>query len=224
MDATLYTVWRPKNIVIIIILTVLINAILFMGLPALTRIADRDRNTKIVSQYMLTARETPKPHEDPKEKKLRRKALKQIPTPKIPSASQRKLDAPKFAFDTGEGSIDGLAVSIMSTEGMDINMDDFAFSLKDVDTPPRAIRTPPVNYPFKAKSEGLEGRIFVRIRVGVDGKATNIKAKRAEPPEVLEDFREEAEKAVARYRFEPARLGGEAVPVWALQPIVFELF
>ena len=222
MDATLYTVWRPKHIVIIVIITVVINAMLFMGLPALTRIADRDRDTKLDTRYMLTARETPKPHEDPKEKKLRRKELKQIPTPKTASVSQRKLDTPKFAFDTDASSIDGLAVSVMPNEGIDINMDNFAFSLKDVDVPPRAIRTPPVNYPYKAKSEGLEGRVFVRIRVGVDGKATNIKAKRAEPPEVLEDFREEAEKAVARYRFEPAR--GEAVPVWALQPIVFELY
>lgn len=207
----------------IIMLTAVINAILFMGLPALTRIAERDRNTKIDTQYMITARETPKPPEDPKEKKLRRKELKQIPRPKMASASRQKLDSPKFAFDTNAGGVDGLAVAMMSTEGMDIDMDDFAFSLNDVDSPPRAIRTTPVNYPFKAMSEGLEGRVFVRIRIGVDGKPTNIKAKKAEPPEVLEDFREEAEKAVAKYRFEPARLGGEAVPVWAVQPIVFEL-
>jgi protein TonB len=194
-----------------------------MGLPALTRMADRDRDNKKKTQYMITARETPKPHEDPKEKKLRRKELKQIPKPKMASASQQKLDTLKFAFDTSAGSVDGLAVSVVQAEGIDINMDDFGFTIGDVDTPPRVIRAPPVNYPFKAMSEGLEGRVFVRIRVGVDGKATNIEAKRAEPPEVLEDFREEAEKAVARYRFEPARLGGEAVPVWALQPIVFEL-
>lgn len=223
MDSTLNNTWRPKNIIIIVIITVLINTLLFMGLPALTRIANRDRDTRKDTEYMLTARETPKPHEDLKEKRLRRKELKQIPKPKMASVSQRKLDTPKFAFDTSAGGVDGLAVAMMSTEGMDIDMDDFAFSLKDVDSPPRAIRTPPVNYPFAAKSKGLEGRVLVRIRVGVDGKATNIKAIRAEPPEVLEDFREEAEKAVARYRFEPARIGGEAVPVWALQPIAFEL-
>lgn len=223
MDTTLYTVWRPKNIVIIVILTVLINAILFMGLPALTRIADRGRDTKIDTEYMLTARETPKPSEEVKEKKLRRKELKQIPKPKMASASQRKSDAPKFAFDTSTGGVGGLEVAMMSTEGMDIDVGDLTFSLGDVDAPPRAIRTPPVNPPYKAVSKGLTGRVFVSIRVGVDGKATNIKAKRAEPPEVLEVFREAAEKGVARYRFEPARLGGEAVPVWAVQPINFEL-
>jgi periplasmic protein TonB len=92
-----------------------------------------------------------------------------------------------------------------------------------VDSPPRVIRAPPVSPPYEAVSKGLAGRVYVRVRVGIDGKATNIEAKRAEPPEVLEVFKETAEKAVARYRFEPARLGGEAVPVWAMQPITFEL-
>lgn len=223
MDITVYTVWRPKNICIMLISTLVINALLFMGLPALTRIADRDRNTRTVTQYMLTARETPKPHEEQKEKKLRQKELKQIPATKMTDVSQQKPDTQKFSFDTSAGSADGLVVEMVSPKGLDINTDDLTFSLKDVDAPPRVIRAPPVNYPFKAMSQGLEGRVFVRIRVGVDGKATNIKAERAEPPEVLDDFRDEAEKAVSRYRFEPARLGGEAVPVWAMQPIVFAL-
>ena len=223
MDSTLYTVWRPKNILIIVFFTLLINAVLFMGLPALTHIADRDHETRRETQYMITAHEAPKPHEDAKEKKLRREELKQIPKTKMDSALQRNPDAPKFAFDTSAGGVDGLAVETMSTEKMDIETGDLTFSLKDVDSPPRVIRAPPVNYPFKAMNKGLEGRVFVHIRIGIDGKATNIEAKRAEPPEVLDDFREEAEKAVARYRFEPARLGGEAVPVWAMQPIVFEM-
>jgi TonB family protein len=139
------------------------------------------------------------------------------------SVSQQKLDTPKFAFDSSAGSAGGLEISMATPEGMEIDMGDFAFSLNDVDTPPRAIRTPPVIYPFAAKQKGLKGKVYVRIRVGVDGKATNIKATRSVPPEVLEDFREAAENAVARYRFAPARIGGEAVPVWASQPILFEL-
>ena len=223
MESTLYTVWRPRNITIIVVITVAINTILFMGLPALTHIADRKRETRPDTQYMLTAREAPKPREEQKEKRLRREELKQIPAPKMTSISQQKSDSPKFAFDTGTGGIDGLAVQMASPRGMDISTDDLTFSLKDVDAPPRVISAPPVNYPFSAMSKGLEGRVFVKIRIGVDGKPTNIRAERAEPPEVLKEFREEAEKAVARYRFEPARLGGEAVPVWAVQPIVFSL-
>lgn len=224
MDSTLYSVWRPKNIAVIVVLTVFINALLFMGLPALTRMADRERDTKTETSYMLTSRNAPKPSEDAKEKRLRHKELKQIPKPKMASASQQKTDAPKFIFDTGESAVDGLAVDVAPPEGMNIDMGDLTFSLGDVDSPPRVIRAPPVNPPYSAVSKGLTGRVFVRVRVGVDGRATNIKAIRAEPPEVLEIFGETAEKGVARYRFEPARLGGESVPVWAVQPINFELY
>ena len=223
MDTTLYTVWRPKNIVIIVVSTIVINALLFMGLPILTRIADRERNTRVETQYMITARDAPKPHEAQREKRLRQKELKQIPKPIMASVSQQKLDTPKFAFDTSADGAGGLEVSVATTEGMNIDVGDLTFSIADVDAPPRVIRSYPVNYPYGAMSKGLTGRVFVQIRVGVDGKASNIKAKRAEPPEVLEVFKEEAEEAVAKYRFEPARLGGEAVPVWAMQPINFDL-
>ena len=223
MYTTLYTVWRPKNIAVIVVLTVLINALLFMGLPALTRIAEREREKKSESNYMLTSREDPKPIEDAKEKRLRQKELKQIPKPKMSSVSQQKMDTLKFVFDENAGSVDGLAVNVPRAEGMDIDVGDLTFSLRDVDTPPRVVRPYPVNYPYGAMNKGLRGKVFVKIRVGVDGKATNIEAKRAEPPDVLEVFGEAAEEAVARYRFEPARLGGEAVPVWAWQPISFDV-
>lgn len=224
MDSTMYSVWRPKNIIIIVILTVVINALLFMGLPALTRIADREREKKTDTSYMLTSRDAPKPTEDAKEKRLRRKELKQIPKPKVMSASQQKMDSPKFVFDTSASAVGGLEITMSTAEGMDIDVGDLTFSLGDVDSPPRVIHAPPVNPPYSAVSRGITGKVYVRVRVGVDGKPTNIKAKRAEPPEVLEVFAETAEKGVARYRFEPARLGGEAVPVWALQPISFEVY
>ena len=224
MDSTLYTALRPKNIIIIFVLTVIINAILFMGLPALTRIADRKWDDKKDIRYMITPREDPKPPDDTKEKRLRHKELRHIPMPKIDSGKKETLDTRKFVFDTSSGEVGGLAVALAPAEGIDIDVDDITLSIGDVDTPPSVIRAPPVSPPYDAVRKGLTGRVFVRVRVGVDGKPTNIRAKRSEPPEVLEVFGEAAEKAVAKYRFEPARLGGEAVPVWALQPISFEVY
>ena len=224
METCIYSAWRPKNIAVIVFFTVLINALLFMGLPALTRMADRDRDVSQEGQYVLTAHAEPKPHEDRRERELRKKELKNIPTPKVTSVSPEKQNDLKFSLDTGGGG-DGYALDINldPAEGMDIDAGDFGFKPGDVDTMPRLIRAPPVNYPFGARSSGLRGTVYVKILIGVDGKATNIKAKKADPPEALELFGEEAEKAVARYRFAPARIGGEAVPMWAQQPITFEL-
>lgn len=223
METTIYNTWRPKNILIIVVITMLINLILFMALPALTRMADRGWGGKIKTDYIIETHEAPKPKEDSRERRLRSKELKQIPKPKVVSTTQPKMNTPKFVFDTNATSTDGFAVAVPTTDRMDIGIDDLTFSIGDVDSPPRVIRSPPVNPPYDAVSKGITGKVFVKVRVGVDGKATNIKALRAEPPEALEIFGETAEKGVARYRFEPARLGGEAVPVWAIQPINFEL-
>lgn len=223
MYTTLYSVWRPKNILVLVVVTLTINAVLFMGLPVLTRIADRERDTRKDTQYMITPRDAPKPHEEQKEKILRQKELKQIPRKMTTSVSQQKSEPPRFVFDTSVSGVGGLEVTVTQAERMDIDVGDLTFSIEDVDAPPRVIRAPPVNPPYEAISKGLTGRVIVRVRVGTDGKATNIKAIRAEPPEVLEIFAEAAEKGVAKYRFEPARLGGETVPVWAVQPISFEL-
>ena len=185
--------------------------------------ADRKWDTKKVSEYEIVSREAPKPKEDSREQRIRQKELTQIPKPKMISNKIENIDKPVFDFDRSATGVGGIEIAITSPEGINIGVDDLTLSIGDVDSPPRVIRAPPVNPPYAAVSKGITGKVFVRVRVGVDGKATNIKALRAEPPEVLEVFGETAEKGVARYRFEPARLGGEAVPVWATQPIIFEL-
>jgi TonB family protein len=223
METAVYTVWRPKNIVTIIFLTALINAVLFMGLPALTRMADRDREVKREEQYVLTPRVEPKLHEEQRDKELRLNELKQIPAPKMPDFTPEREDNLKFSLEGGTGYGEGLVINVEAPQGMEVDPGGFGFTPGDVDTMPRVIRAPPVNYPYGAISKGLRGTVYVKVLIGVNGKATNIKAKRAEPPEMLEVFGEEAEKAVARYRFAPATLGGESVPMWAQQPITFDL-
>lgn len=223
METTVYNTWRPKNILIMVVVTLLINSILFMGLPALTRITDRDWGGGKKTDYIIETREAPKLKEDSREKEIRRKELKQIPKPEKITDKTENMDKPVFNFDRSASGTGGIEIAMTSPEGLSIGIDELTLSIGDVDSPPRVIRAPPVNPPYSAVSKGITGKVFVRVRVGVDGKATNIKALRAEPPEVLEIFAETAEKGVARYRFEPAKLGGEAVPVWATQPITFEL-
>ena len=224
METIIYSPWRFKKILIVVVMTMLINSLLFMGLPALTRMADRQWDTSKISEYVIASREAPKPKEDSRERRIRQKELTQIPKPIIVSNQLENIDKPIFNFDRSASGVGGIEIAMISPEGMDIGIDDVTLSIGDVDSPPRVIRAPPVNPPYAALSKGITGKVFVRVRVGVDGKATNIKALRAEPPESLEIFKETAEKGVARYRFEPARLGGEAVPVWAVQPINFEVY
>ena len=156
MSSITYNVWRPQNVILVVVVTALINLLLFTGLPWLTRVADRERERQTVTPYLLTPRRPPKTPESEKEKRLRREELKLAPKPKSQArTSRRQLNVPKFGFELGEGGFgDGIAVEF-DAAGLGLNMDDFGFDVTQVDKAPRAIRRVPPVYPYSAKRQGI---------------------------------------------------------------------
>ena len=97
---------------------------------------------------------------------------------------------------------------------------DLVFSAADLDQPPRpTVRTPPI-YPYRARQRRIEGTVQVRFLVRRDGTVGDIIIESADPPGVFEDS---VREAVARWRFEPGRLAGEAVAAWVVMPITFDM-
>jgi len=225
MSSITYSVWGLRNLVFVVLVTALINVLLFAGLPWLTRVADRERDRKMVIPYLLTPRRAPKPIDAEKEKRLRKQELKQAPKPKSKSSSaKRKLDMPKFGFEFGEGGFgDGMAVAMIDAGSFGLDMDKFGFDLSQVDKAPRIIRKVLPMYPFNAKRQGLRGWIKIRCLVGKDGQATRIAAVEAKPKEILDVFGPVCVEAVKKYRFSPGEIGGDPVPTRVAFRIIFEL-
>ncbi len=99
-------------------------------------------------------------------------------------------------------------------------MGDLVFAAADLDQPPRAtVRTPPI-YPYRARQRRLEGTVQVRFLVRRDGTVGDVIIESADPPGIFEDS---VREAVARWRFEPGRLAGEAVAAWVVMPITFDM-
>lgn len=97
---------------------------------------------------------------------------------------------------------------------------EIVFAAADLDDAPRAVvRTPPI-YPYRARQRRLEGTVQVRFLVQRDGTVGEIVIEAADPPGVFEDA---VREAVARWRFEPGRLAGEAVAAWVVMPITFNM-
>lgn len=97
---------------------------------------------------------------------------------------------------------------------------DLTFEAGELDRHPRAVvRTPP-RYPFRARQRRIEGRVRVRFLVSADGNTSDIRILASQPEGVFDDV---VREAVASWRFEPGRLGGEAVAAWIVTPIVFDL-
>ena len=76
-----------------------------------------------------------------------------------------------------------------------------------------------IKYPTKARSEGIEGRVFVKFIVDEQG---NVKE-----PTVLKDIGggcgDAAIEGISKVKFKPGEQGGEPVSVYFTLPITFKL-
>ena len=95
-----------------------------------------------------------------------------------------------------------------------------AYNLQEIDTPPKPILTVPAIYPFEAKVQRLEGRVVVNLRVTKEGDATEASIFESSPEGV---FDQAAIEAAKQWKFDPGKIGGEAVDTRVRVPFVFEL-
>jgi protein TonB len=75
------------------------------------------------------------------------------------------------------------------------------------DSPPRAIRQVEPEYPFEARTQGVQGTVVVAVTVGADGVPKDVRAVRT----LGLGMDEAAVGAAAQWRFAPARKDGRAV-------------
>lgn len=85
---------------------------------------------------------------------------------------------------------------------------------------PLKIAGAPPRYPEWARRAGIEAVVTLRFVVTVEGEVRDIKVHKIEGDE---RFGEEAVKAVADWRFDPATKGGKPVACWCFQKVNFTL-
>jgi protein TonB len=117
-----------------------------------------------------------------------------LPAPEIPGAAP----GPRVGTGVARGSGDGLT--------------SFARPVGGYQTTPR--------YPEAARREGAEGVVTLRFEVLTSGKVGTVQIQRSTG---RRDLDRAAMEAVKTWLFEPARRGKEAVAVWVILPVRFEL-
>ena|SRR2546422_7744529 len=80
--------------------------------------------------------------------------------------------------------------------------------------------TPKPEYPDRARTEGWEGTVLLRVLVDEDGRPKSVEINRSSGFESLDHA---AVETVKRWRFSPARHGERRMESWAKIPIVFRL-
>jgi TonB family protein len=88
----------------------------------------------------------------------------------------------------------------------------------EVDEPPDVIQRVAPKFPFTAQELGIDGVVFLEVKVGADGAVQD--ALVVEGHRLLRD---EALKAVWKWKFDPARRHGEPVAAWVALPVRFTL-
>ncbi len=79
---------------------------------------------------------------------------------------------------------------------------------------------PVPDYPPISRRMGEEGKVFLRVLVEADGRASRVEIKTSSGSPRLDQA---AEQAVRRWRFIPAKHGNEAVSAWVVVPVSFNL-
>jgi len=79
-----------------------------------------------------------------------------------------------------------------------------------------------LKYPKIAINARIEGIVFVRVTVGVDGRTENVEIIKAKPANC--GFEEAAVEAIKKVRWEAAKQRDKRIRVWVTIPVQFKLF
>jgi len=82
------------------------------------------------------------------------------------------------------------------------------------------LQNPRPAYPAASRRMGEQGKVWLRAHVLPNGNTDNVEIKQSSGSPRLDSA---ALEAVKRWRFVPARQGGEAVAAWVVVPISFSL-
>ncbi|HEU4365214.1 MAG TPA: energy transducer TonB [Candidatus Krumholzibacteria bacterium] len=129
------------------------------------------------------------------------------------------LFTPDLGTDFGIGVVGGVAIDLGGATAGGAG-GSFVFESYELDQPPRpVVKTPPA-YPFRAREQGVEGVVQVKILVNADGSVGQVLIMESRPQDTFDDA---VLKAVPNWRFEPGVIGGKRVTAWVVTALRFQL-
>lgn len=179
-------------------------------------------NSADISLFMLR---------DESETEVRKRARPEPPEPApekpaIPSISQplQSISMPLTPTTTPTPDIDLPDIAAESSFQLDVDLSQFQpgeSAVQIAENPMPLSRVNP-RYPRKALRRGLEGEVVLEFTVDANGDVVedSIKVISATPEGV---FDRTSMRALSRWRFQPRKQGGQAIPFRARQTLVFKL-
>lgn len=140
--------------------------------------------------------------------------------PVAPKPEGRKTEGatpavPKVSADSAAGSKAGLPAGAQAGEG-----DQPSKQAAGLTQAPVGLYNPPPAYPARARRQGVQGTVLLRLLITSSGRVDRIEVVSSSGQRELDDA---AIDAVGLWRFRPALEGGVATDQWVDVPVVFRL-
>lgn len=205
-----------------LVLGVALTVVLFLLLPVLQDIGKQKVNTDTLLTSVDTVEPPPPPPEVQEQKP--EPPPEEAPPPELTETAP-PLDLSQLELALNPGTGDGLGgdfavkLSVGVADGSGLQSSDDIFSLADLDQAPRVVFQPAPQYPPEMKKKKIQGTVHVLFMVDKDGRVKEPKVQKSDNPA----FDNPALGAVKRWRFEPGKVGGQAVQFRMRVPITFAL-
>jgi len=193
-------------------------ALVFVLLPLMQRIAQPDRDDMEVRSVSTANLDPPPP---PPEAEPEQEEQEEEAPPELTEESQ-PLDLSQLELalnpGMGGGGAGGFDMKLFSSIGRKVADDaDALFSFADLDQTPRPVFQAAPEYPEALRRKGLQGTVYLLFIVDRNGRVKDPKVQKSSHAA----FEKPALKAIRRWRFEPGKRNGKAVPFRMRLPISF---
>ena len=217
------------SFLVLLIGPMIASALLFVLLPLLTQISRPKAEIKEQTQIMIFQNKTQKaPEIRKRQEETKPREIKKTQT------VQQKRQTPKFEFISGaaagadiagtvkigmvdKGSLQGSGQELFN---VDKSLYATAFTLNEVDQPPKVLKRIDPIYPFLARRNNIEGKVMLRFIVDSEGNILEPEVTFSEPEGVFDDA---AIECILKWRIKPAVKNNKPVDCIANQSIGFTL-
>jgi protein TonB len=204
-------------------LGVALTLALFLVLPILENIG-RPEDKADLQLTTVDAVEPPPPPPTVEEQKPEPPPEEAPPPELTETAPPLDLSQLELALNPGMGDGAGgdfaVKLTVTGTDGAGgTQASDDIFSLADLDQAPRVVLQPAPQYPAEMKKKKIQGTVYVLFLVEKDGRVKDPKVQKSDNTA----FDGPALSAIKRWRFEPGKVGGQAVQFRMRVPITFAL-
>ena len=217
-----------SRFLLVAFLSLVVNALLFTGLPNLLPKVRMQQDLETV-QAVDFLREPPgreKEHpperpDDPPPEPPRVIPQRTIDTMQSKPSLQPSMDVP--AFDLAV-TAPGMALSVpvaapVTTAALGPALKD-NYGMAEVDQIPVAtLKSRPV-YPYRARRLNLDGEVDVKFLVDSAGRVSQISILRSSPPKLFDNS---VLTALASWQFSPGKVKGQPVNTWVTTTIAFRI-